>query len=89
MTNRYHDKVVFKKIDDNTYEFYTEDDYGNKNLHIRCGTLPDGTIIYVDPPGGPMVEQGQKLRYFDKNLPDVPIKEIVMEKGKDGVTLKI
>lgn len=56
------------------YRFKTVDDF------CRFGSCPDG-ILYVDPSGGPMIEVGDYLHNFNKELPNRKIGKIGRDDG--------
>jgi hypothetical protein len=75
-TNRYGDKIIFKEINENQIQMLGGDYY-------RIGYNQDETVNFVDPSGGPFIQEGTDLgRYFEDGVKRV-IKSInVNEDGK-------
>lgn len=80
--NRYNDTICFTPIAKNQYKMTSIDKYGEKvDYGWRFGMKEDNkNIEFVDPPGGPFVSIGYKLRN-NKTV-------ISIESTKDGITLK-
>jgi hypothetical protein len=60
--NRYGDAIIFKHINENQIQMLGGD-------HYRTGYNQDGTINFVDPSGGPFIQEGTDLgRYFEDGV---------------------
>ncbi len=60
--NRYGDAIIFKEINENQIQMIGGD-------HYRTGYNQDGTINFVDPSGGPFIQEGTDLgRYFEDGI---------------------
>ena len=60
--NRYGDAIIFKEINENQIQMIG----GN---YYRTGYDQDGTINFVDPSGGPFIQEGTDLgRYFEDGI---------------------
>jgi len=60
--NRYGDAIIFKEINENQIQMIG----GN---YYRTGYNQDGTINFVDPSGGPFIQEGTDLgRYFEDGI---------------------
>lgn len=64
-------KNYLESIDEDTYILHSE-----LGEYVRYGTNEDNNIYFVDPPGGPYIDVGGKLK-------DVGIvKSIILQKGR-------
>ena len=74
--NRYGDAIIFKEINENQIQMIGGDYY-------RTGYNQDGTINFVDPSGGPFIQEGTDLgRYFEDGVKRVVKSIIINEDGK-------
>jgi len=60
--NRYGDAIIFQHINDNQIQMIGGDYY-------RIGYNQDETVNFVDPSGGPFIQEGTDLgRYFEDGI---------------------
>jgi len=74
--NRYGDAIIFQHINDNQIQMIGGDYY-------RIGYNQDETVNFVDPSGGPFIQEGTDLgRYFEDGIKRIVKSINVNEDGK-------
>ena len=80
--NRYNDKIVFNKIDENTIELS-----GFEFFRTGYNSDEDNKILFIDPSGGPYLQVGDNIHNYIECEGILLLESIKEDKGK--IILKV